>query len=173
MSHCSKCNKKIGLVGSYKCPCCQKSFCGDCIEKVSYDSHVHELIQMADNIKFKPTYFISKMARCLCLDCAKVYEEKVSRMRRAMASYGNREVTIISINYRGNKYNRLTPFKRICSGYYKQKADAERELTILSIYLDCYYIGKFSFDKKINWEEGPNGGDHYYTVWRCSGVAMK
>ena len=107
-----------------------------------------------------------------CRDCYDTFVDKEGKIieKLMLAGTSNKEVEIVSKNYKGIKPVHGEKY-HISTREYEDRDDAIDEMKVIARVLDCDIIVNMEFDKSTDWEDTDSGGTHYYTVWSCSGIA--
>lgn len=170
MAKCFYCGKSLNFLTKYVCACCGKEMCSKCREKVRYDGDINKFLCSADDDYVTPNSRLLG-SHYLCKDCSPQYEVKYKRMLDATENHA--DVRLVSENYLGDRFDRLTKIKSLQSSWYRDKHDAQEELKSMAKYLGCTHVLNFYFDRDECEEKGPKGGTHIYSVWSAIGVAAK
>ena len=81
-------------------------------------------------------------------------------------------VELVSSNYLGSKkYKEKKGY--IETDSYRSISRAKDELRELARKHGGNMVINVNVDTGTDWEPGPKGGRHYYTVWSASGIAVK
>lgn len=103
--------------------------------------------------------------------------EEEERKRQEYEDYLDRRnvshpVELVSSNYNGRKkYKEELGY--IETDFYGSVRRAKEELKELARNLGGNMVINVDIDSDTDWEPGPKGGTHYYTVLRASGIAVK
>ena len=109
--------------------------------------------------------------------CLAKSSEKEDRERKEYEDYLERRnvfhpVELVSSNYNGRKkYKKELGY--IETDFYGSVRRAKEKVRELARKLGRNMVINVGIDSDTDWEPGPKGGTHYYTVWRASGIAVK
>ncbi len=103
--------------------------------------------------------------------CAKEAERNEEHANYLKKQNRIKPVELVSSNYQGKKkYKKELDF--IETDYYNSVSQAKEELKELARKLGGNMVINVDVDKNTDWEPGPKGGDHFYTVWKATGIAV-
>lgn len=106
----------------------------------------------------------------LCPQCSVGFNQEVRKMSDALNNCG--DVELVSINYKGRKRYWGNPIS-IKTQFYKERAEAEKELQTLARYYGCDMVINVERHREEEDEETDSGGTYTYSVWSYSGKAVR
>ena len=174
MSNCTKCHKQLGVFFlrlEYKCHQCGRVFCSDCVESLTRDKDLINLL--VDTGKFNCPENTWTKGYVLCKECATRFNEEKRRMCKAISSVNNGDdPERVSINYQGKKNYTGIPIP-ISTRWYNNRNTAIWDLKVLCRYYDCDMILDFEILRDTEDEETDGGGTYTFSIYKCRGRAVR
>lgn len=168
---CAQCGRKIGRLDlSYSCSNCGRTFCSECIKKVSYKSGDTQEYYGVNHTR--PNFSWTKMSNVLCSPCARQFNSNQYKVKHAIDS--SHSVDIVSVNYRGRKKTGII-LKRISSGWCRSWSDCDRDLQKLARLAGGSRVINVTTEKDTREEPSNTSrhGIHKYTVYRKHGDIVR
>ena len=104
-------------------------------------------------------------------DCAKAAAKEEEHLDYLEKQNRIKPVELVSSNYQGRKkYKEELGF--IETDNYRSISRAKDELRELARKCGGNMVINVNVDTDTDWEPGPKGGRHYYSVWSVSGIAV-
>lgn len=159
ISRCPNCSKNFGILRwRHQCVACSQTRCNSClIQQPEFEWLVPEIRPFE--------------AGSLCMTCHAGGPGESAR-HYVRCEGASAPVEVFPATYRGKVADARREERGLATEWFRQRADAERQLAISAAWLGFNVVHQTQLEKDTRSEAGTSkNGTHHYTVWRANGRA--